>query len=255
MNKVQIVSRWNSDTVLFECDAREGLESGLQMRHALENARTARTDLSCADLRGADLRGADLSDADLRVADLSGADLRVADLSGADLSDAEPASPEQSIENLDKVRAIILDNKERLDMGIWHIDDGWRERTCAEETLCETTHCLAGWLQVCNTDPKVREMEPQLAGIVSAPIASKMFFRGAEEVFSWLDERKYVGELAERAARDAERAAKKAAQGTVLSICCSSGGNAGGSMQRKKNCTTAASTAHPPMFGQRESCA
>jgi hypothetical protein len=137
--------------------------------------------------------------------------LNGADLNGAYLIGAAPASPEQSIENLDRVRAIILDNKARLEMRHWHQTDEWRDRTCAEETLCETTHCLAGWLHVCSTDEKVRELEdPQLAGIASAPIAAKMFFRGGDEVLSWLDERKYVAEIAAREAKNAARQAEKA---------------------------------------------
>jgi hypothetical protein len=91
--KIKIVSRFNSDTVLFECDAPEGLESGLYMRHALEKATEARKDLSGANLRGANLSGANLSDAYLsgaylRDAYLSGANLSGAYLSGAYLRDA-----------------------------------------------------------------------------------------------------------------------------------------------------------------------
>jgi hypothetical protein len=249
MAKQQIVSRFNSAKVLFECEIPEDVESGLAMRHALEKAVEARADLRGAYLGGADLGGADLGGADLRGADLGGAYLGGADLGGADLggadlrgaylggadlggaylrgadlrgadlrgaylggADLKTATPEQSVENLDKVRAIVLDNRARLEMGHWHQDDGWKARTCAEETLCETTHCLAGWLQVCSTDPAIRdERDPQMAGIKAAPIAAKMFFRQPEEVFSWLDERKYVGEIAEREQRAAERAAKKVA--------------------------------------------
>ena len=84
----RIVSRWNSDHALFECEVPADVESVLRTRYALERATEQHAalrgaDLSGADLRGADLRGADLSGADLRGADLSGADLR-----GADLSDA-----------------------------------------------------------------------------------------------------------------------------------------------------------------------
>ena len=82
--KIRIVSRWNPDRVIFECDAPEGMESGLHMRHALERATAAQQDLSGADLSDADLRGANLRDADLR-----GANLRDADLSGANLRDAD----------------------------------------------------------------------------------------------------------------------------------------------------------------------
>jgi hypothetical protein len=88
-DKIQIRSRYNSDTVLFECDAPEGLESGLYMRHALEKATAARANLSGANLSGADLSGAYLRSANLSGADLSGAYLRSANLSGADLSGAD----------------------------------------------------------------------------------------------------------------------------------------------------------------------
>ena len=64
--KIKIVSRFNSDTVLFECDAPEGLESGLYMRHALEKATEARKDLRGANLSGAYLSGA--KDAEAAIA-------------------------------------------------------------------------------------------------------------------------------------------------------------------------------------------
>jgi len=185
----------------------------------LSDANLRGANLSDANLRGANLRDANLryanlsyanlSDANLRYANLSDANLSYANLSDANLSDAGTATTEQSIANLDRVREIILDNKARLEMDHWHVDEQWRNRTCAEEMLCETTHCLAGWLQVCSTDPKVRNMEPVLAGVVTAPIAAKMFYRGTDEVLSWLTDRKYVSEIAEHAKRDAERAASK----------------------------------------------
>ena len=79
-------------------------------------------------------------------------------------------------------------------------------------TLCETTHCLAGWLQVCSTDKKVRaEPDTMLAGIMAAPIASKMFFSDGDTVLTWLSERKYVAEIVEREERAKVRAAKGAA--------------------------------------------
>jgi hypothetical protein len=104
------------------------------------------------------------------------------------------ATPEESIANLDKVREIIVDNAERLEMGLWHADTGWVKRTCAEEAVCGTQHCLAGWLQVCATDDNVRKMDAHLAGVVQAPVAAKMFFRDAPEVLAWLKERKYADE-------------------------------------------------------------
>ena len=263
MSTINIISRWDADSILFECEAPEGLESGMHMRHALEKATEARANLSGAylsganlsgaylsgaDLRGADLRGANLSDAnlsgadlrgadlrdaylsgadlrgaylsgaDLRDAYLSGADLSGADLSGADLSgaDGKPlprATPEQAIESLDKVRAIVLDNEERLNMGHWHGNDEWRDRTCAEEAICGTTHCLAGWLQVCTQEPALKNIEAQLAGTLAAPVAAKMFFRDDEEALEWLRDRKYVAESAEAEQRAQAREARKAAEG------------------------------------------
>jgi hypothetical protein len=108
----------------------------------------------------------------------------------------EPAAtPAESVAALDKVGAIILDDAARLEMGHWHDGERWRDRTCAEEVACNTTHCLAGWLQVCSTDPKLRGMEPQIAGAMCAPIAAKLFYRDSATVLEWLRTRAYVAEL------------------------------------------------------------
>jgi uncharacterized protein YjbI with pentapeptide repeats len=191
--------------------------SGADLRNAylsgadLSNAYLSGADLSNAYLSGADLSNAYLSGADLSGADLSGADLRGADLRGVNENYIDPATPDVAIANLDKVREIIMDNASRLEMGHWHSDMAWKERTFAEETLCETTHCLAGWLQVCSTDKNLRNLDPQFAGALAAPIAAKMFFRGQDETLEWLKERKYVAEIAEREQRAAERKAKREA--------------------------------------------
>jgi hypothetical protein len=87
--QIKIVSRWDSNQVLFTFDVPEGMESGMQMRAALEAARASRADLSRANLSRANLSGANLSRANLSRADLSGANLYGADLSGADLSGAD----------------------------------------------------------------------------------------------------------------------------------------------------------------------
>ena len=76
MATIKIRNRW-TDAVIFECEAPEGLESGLHMRHAVEAAVKS----------GANLSGADLSDANLSGANLSGAYLSGANLSGAKWSD------------------------------------------------------------------------------------------------------------------------------------------------------------------------
>jgi uncharacterized protein YjbI with pentapeptide repeats len=189
--------------------------SGADLRGAylsgadLSGADLSGADLSGADLRGAYLSGADLSGADLRGAYLSGADLRGAYLSGADGKQLPRATSEQAIENLDKVRAIVLDNRDRLNMGHWHGDDSWREKTCAEETLCGTTHCMAGWLQVCTTEAALKDIDTQLAGTLAAPVAAKMFFRSDAEALEWLESRAYVAETEEAERLAAERKAKK----------------------------------------------
>ena len=175
------------------------LECG-SLKICVRAAVKAKTYLRGADLRGADLSGADLSGADLSDADLRGAYLRGADLSGADLSGAYDkslrATPEQAIENLDKVREIIVGNAKRLNMGVWHEKSDWIDKTCAEEAVCGTAHCLAGWLQVCATNPEIRKMDVNLAGILQAPVAAKMFFRGRDEVLTWLTDRAYATEAA-----------------------------------------------------------
>jgi len=196
------IKHWASSKVLFALETKSMklcLEAAVESGADLSDAYLSGADLRDANLRGAHLRGAYLSGADLR-----GADLRDADLSGANLRGAygEPikhATPEESVANLDKVREIILDNEERLNMGGWHDSNEWVNRTCAEEAVCGTSHCLAGWLQVCSTDDAVRKLDPHLAGIVSAPVAAKMFFREADEVLAWMKERKYAEEAKEYA--------------------------------------------------------
>ena len=84
--KIKIVSRWNSENVLFETDAES-------LGAAIIAALVVKSNLCGADLRGAylcgaNLRGADLCGADLRGANLCGANLRGADLCGANLRDA-----------------------------------------------------------------------------------------------------------------------------------------------------------------------
>jgi hypothetical protein len=119
-----------------------------------------------------------------------------ANLAGA-ITDVRAATPSESIINLDRVREIILDNQALLDMGHWHECDEWKNRSCAEEAICGTTHCLAGWLQVCSTDPKVRDLNPSMAGMLMAPVASKMFYRDNQETLKWLENREYVTDLGE----------------------------------------------------------
>jgi uncharacterized protein YjbI with pentapeptide repeats len=202
--------------VLSDADLSGAVLRGADLSDAvLSDADLSDADLSDADLSGADLSGADLSGAVLSGADLSGAVLSDADLSGADGKPLPRATPEQAIENLDKVREIVLDSADRLNMGHWHGDEAWRGKTCAEEVLCGTTHCLAGWLQVCTTEQALKGVSAQLAGALAAPVASKMFFRPGDVALEWLKNRKYVEEIAESERRSAERKARKAARGAA----------------------------------------
>ena len=54
----QIISRFNSNNVLFECELPDSVENRLAMRHAVERAIAEQRTMSDADLRGADLIGA-----------------------------------------------------------------------------------------------------------------------------------------------------------------------------------------------------
>ena len=68
MTTIQIKHRF-TDAVLFECEAPEGMSSGLQMRHAVERAVLARANLAGAYLAGANLDGANLADGVTLVGD------------------------------------------------------------------------------------------------------------------------------------------------------------------------------------------
>ena len=81
MAKVQIKNRYDSNVVVYECEAPEGTQN--TMKFAIEKAVAEK-----ANLRGAYLRGADLSGAYLRGADLVGANLVDANLGGAYLGGA-----------------------------------------------------------------------------------------------------------------------------------------------------------------------
>jgi hypothetical protein len=108
------------------------------------------------------------------------------------------ATRQQAVENLDRVREIVIADAKRLYMGHWHGDDTWRGRTCAEETACKTTHCLGGWLQVSSPVPEIRNsLDAQRAGFFAAPIAAGMFFQPSERVIQWLTDREYAKERAE----------------------------------------------------------
>ena len=103
MTTIQIKHRYTG-AVLYECEAQDGMESGLQMRHALEQATAAKKDLSGAYLSGAYLSGAYLSGANLSGAYLSGAYLSGADMIGANLSGANLSGAYLSGANLSSAK-------------------------------------------------------------------------------------------------------------------------------------------------------
>ena len=71
MAKVQIKNRYDSNVVVYECEAPEGTEN--TMKFAIEKAVAEKANLGGANLGGANLGGANLRGADLRDADLGGA--------------------------------------------------------------------------------------------------------------------------------------------------------------------------------------
>ncbi len=151
------------------------------------------------DFTNASFRFALLDDADFTCTYLDGVDLSHVDLMKvsfiADKDDGSKlhATPEQSIRNLDKVRDIVIHNSHRLDMDRWHKNPMWTKCTPEHEIACGTTHCLAGWLQVCSTNSDVRTLgSASFAGLLCAPVAAKMFFKGRDEVLTWLQQRQYV---------------------------------------------------------------
>mgnify|MGYP001007076208 FL=1 len=85
--KQQIKHRY-TNAVLFECDVPDDVSSGLQMRHALEKAVSARANLARANLEGANLEGANLANAHLASANLARANLEGANLASANLARA-----------------------------------------------------------------------------------------------------------------------------------------------------------------------
>lgn len=101
---------------------------------------------------------------------------------------------DQSIANLDRVREIVLADPDRLNMSIWHRRSGWINKSCEQEAACGTSHCIAGWLQVCSDDPEIRSLDPNLAGIICAPQAASAFYVEDAEALEWFKNRSYAKE-------------------------------------------------------------
>jgi len=98
--KQQIVSRYDSNTVLFQCEVPDDIDSGMAMRHALERAVATRANLTDANLARANLTGAYLAGANLTRANLTDAYLADANLARANLTDANLARANLTRANL-----------------------------------------------------------------------------------------------------------------------------------------------------------
>jgi hypothetical protein len=90
----------------------------------------------------------------------------------------EPPISEQ-VARLDAVRAAALDDPAALNMTTWH--------------KCETTHCIAGWLQVQAGLPQNSEYAARDAARL-APIASGLFHASTARALAWLKDREYAQE-------------------------------------------------------------
>ena len=89
---VKIVSRYNSDNVLFvstKDNVKDAVLEAIEGGANLYEANLCGADLCGANLCGVNLRGADLCGADLYGANLRGANLYGADLYGANLYEAD----------------------------------------------------------------------------------------------------------------------------------------------------------------------
>ena len=97
---VNIVSRWDSNKVLFSAEVDASIGERYRLRAALEIGVKRGANLGGADLGGANLSDANLGCANLRGANLGGANLRGANLGGANLSGANLRGANLSDANL-----------------------------------------------------------------------------------------------------------------------------------------------------------
>ena len=98
---------------------------------------------------------------------------------------------EQQIAVMDGVRERVLADPSKFNMNYWHSE-------------CGTTHCMAGWAQVNNSEPLPPDIITACEiGNFLAPDFAKFFYGPTEKALIWLRVRGYalaVGEVA----RDAE---------------------------------------------------
>lgn len=89
----------------------------------------------------------------------------------------ESPSLESQIILLDKIREIVLEDTNNLNMKHWH---------------CGTSHCLAGWAQFLSG---LENYESAYEfGVKTIPVAAPLFFENEKTVIDWLTSRGYVNE-------------------------------------------------------------
>ena len=165
----------------WETDGKEGAIANLT------RANLTRANLFGANLFGANLSGANLSGANLYRANLRDANLRDANLSGANLSGAIGVGErsEHAVGLIKQITEIVLADRAKLQMNSVHV--------------CETTHCLAGW--VCTLDQTAKTLEPIIgwnaAACLAVPIPefTGLFFANNDTAIAFLQKVK-SGEVA-----------------------------------------------------------
>jgi predicted small integral membrane protein len=75
----------------------------------------------------------------------------------------------------------------RLFMGHWHQNENWKNQTVAYiENECNTTHCVAGWIQIWEKD-QYNGLSPEEAGRIVAPNLSKFFYLSNEDMEKYIN--------------------------------------------------------------------
>ena len=140
MSAIQIRHR-HTDAVLFECEVPAGLESGLQMRHALEQASAARANLAWANLAWANLAWANLARAYLARAYLARANL-----AGATFGDGVTAS--RGVLQVLGLRWVVTVFDAHMLIGCqMHSLDDWAAFDDRQIAAMDGAHALRFWRQ------------------------------------------------------------------------------------------------------------
>jgi len=86
----------------------------------------------------------------------------------------------KEVEYLKMLKPLIGNN--RLVMSTWHQNENWKNQTVDQVVNeCNTTHCVAGWLQIFEKD-KYNNMDPEKAGKLIAPNLAHLFYESEARV-------------------------------------------------------------------------